>query len=233
MRQSAAAEPQAASGETCLSAEAWALVADVADGTELPPPVAAPGVVDEPPAAPFVLVSALKQKHHALPALPRPPPALHEEMLPLLRRYVPLPAAMKLHGIGGGDASRDASGVELSEMRAVRRSEPRSRCADARAFGARCAHSAHAKHGIACALQVSVMFVSLKGLRLAGGEAHDGAAAALRRGQEAMLRIQEEIRATHTVHSSQCLQCTAHTLRSLHGCACAAGGDPRAGGPAQ
>ena len=42
--------------------------------------------------------------------------ALRESMVPFLRRYVPLAAALKL---GAMSASDGASGVDLSEMRAV------------------------------------------------------------------------------------------------------------------
>ena len=106
MTQSAAAEPLASSGETCLSPESWALVSDLVDASQ---PLGNEG---------FVLVSSLHPTKEAVAvsARVRRMPTLRAPMLPFMRQYVPLAAALKLSAISSEDG---ASGVELSEMRTV------------------------------------------------------------------------------------------------------------------
>ena len=139
MTQSAAAEPLAHSGETCLSPEAWALVGELSKGTPLEEetpssaPDAAPSTAPSPQATSaavgsrwssswrsssaieeagggecahhdaFMLVHSINAASVTAGAVPRALPHLREPLLPFMRRYVPLAAALKL-GSGAGSS---------------------------------------------------------------------------------------------------------------------------------
>ena len=112
--QATEGEPLATSGETCLSPQAWAIVQGVATGTRVAGGSSA-GEAGE--AAPFMLVTAIDVDAIELSLGPHVAAPLRmlrapEELLPLLRRYVPSSVAAKLHGGVRGDA-------DLSEMRQV------------------------------------------------------------------------------------------------------------------
>ena len=101
--QSAAAEPQAETGETCVSPEVWAMVGDVLKLEAKPAPGSSTAAAGER----FMLVVAaaapMAPAAAALHGLVAPPaPMLREAMLPYLRRYVPLAAAIRMHAMGGG-----------------------------------------------------------------------------------------------------------------------------------